>query len=283
MRIYKHWAQRTETIDGIPVHAKAASNESPEAAAALLDRKFDYIRRRRKSETFTLEETARFAADLGPGSTEHRYDVTICEEMLEELDPKNIVTRNRYGALVLNSEDHVFIDIDYRRPTFMEWIGKPFGAIAPTNLDRVVALVEKLSRHPDCHGLAFRVYETRAGARLLVGGVSHTADSKESERLMKRCKADRQYQWMCRRQKCYRARLTPKPVRIQHRTLRDVRFPWVDAEAEARKAAWVLSYEAKAESFSVCRLATEIGARFGGAVVHRHDAACGVGTGRPLA
>jgi hypothetical protein len=40
------------------------------------------------------------------------YEAAIREEIVQEVDARNLITRNRYGARVLNSENTVMIDID---------------------------------------------------------------------------------------------------------------------------------------------------------------------------
>ena len=55
------------------------------------------------------------------------------EEILETFgsesgnDPSAIVTRNSYGARVLNAARLLFLDIDFRAPTFAEQIKRLFG------------------------------------------------------------------------------------------------------------------------------------------------------------
>src|SRR4051812_930627 len=44
------------------------------------------------------------------------YEATIREEIVDKLDPTNVITRNNAGCLVLNSEKLMFIDID--KPPF---------------------------------------------------------------------------------------------------------------------------------------------------------------------
>lgn len=60
------------------------------------------------------------------------------------------------------------------------------------------------------------VYRTSAGFRLIVQGKGFTPGSPETRKLMRRFGADYLYATLCDAQKCFRARLTPKPYRIRH-------------------------------------------------------------------
>src|SRR5580700_8397317 len=62
------------------------------------------------------------------GNTRRRdedYVADIREEVLRGFDPGNLVTRNRYGAEVLNSADHLFLDIDAPPRTWRDLFGGP--------------------------------------------------------------------------------------------------------------------------------------------------------------
>ena len=87
-------------------------------------------------------------------------------------------------------------------------------------------------------------------------------------------------------QKCYRARLTPKPWRCGLRRKPD-RWPWLDAKAETRFQRWDAQYRTNSASWATCQLIRQIG----NATVHPevqtiiklHDSATRVGENLQLA
>ena len=125
MRTYKFWqkVQGTLIIDGRPKQASflGGSNHSKLDAEKSARERLETVQRRID----------------GKDKKEEEYRVEIKEEVITELDSKNVVTRNRYGALVLNSEHTMFIDIDqppfsllnlllpWRKPTFLGSAASP--------------------------------------------------------------------------------------------------------------------------------------------------------------
>ena len=79
------------------------------------------------------------------------YTRPICERILAKLNYCNVVTRNRYGAEVLNSSDTCFIDIDHVRRTFGEVVRGWFGG--PARLEDVLtARIEALLSRAENRG-----------------------------------------------------------------------------------------------------------------------------------
>jgi hypothetical protein len=113
------------------------------------------------------------------------------------------ITVNGYGALVLNAAGALFVDID----TTDE--GKDPSVPAPPD-----QIVDAVGRHEE---LRFRTYRTRGGWRLLCTNVVFDPASTEAEGLLVDLGADRKYILLCRVQKSFRARHTPKPWRAQYR------------------------------------------------------------------
>lgn len=140
------------------------------------------------------------------------------------------ITVNGYGALVMNAASALFVDVDVEEVA--SGGRTPSGGIAasggtsdsPVHRGRdreamaerpPIELGELLERRPE---LRFRVYRTRAGWRFLC--TSHAFDpmSEEAHVLLTDLGADEKYAVLCRVQKCFRARLTPKPWRAKYRT-----------------------------------------------------------------
>jgi hypothetical protein len=175
-----------------------------------------------------------------------------------------VVTRNLYGALVLNTGRAMFIDIDSEHESHARSALRAWAA-----------------RHAE---LGVRVYRTAAGLRGLV--TSHTFDPKSEQALalLRDADSDPLYVMLCKAQSSFRARLTAKPWRCAMRPP-PARWPFEDSAGEQRFRAWQAEYERASSRYSACELIETLGV--GGdhpevaAIASLHDAqACG---GRPLA
>jgi hypothetical protein len=259
MRVFKYWAEygRILDIDGYQQYSKTlgGSNISIEDAE--------------KTAREKLEKAQRIIK--GEATKDCDYEVDIVEEIVERLDDKNIVTRNRYGALVLNSIDHVFIDIDQYQAGWLDWIFKPKLEGKPLLLSQITKTMSK----PLYARYGFRLYETAKGYRLLITNAPFGARSSTSKGLMRVFKADYLYQWLCVKQNCYRARLTPKPYRIKQKRLKVI-FPNRNAQEQAEHEAWVASYNDRSQGYSTCRLVKQQGPVSMNKVIEYHDNISGV-------
>jgi hypothetical protein len=270
MRIFKFWTriERPISIGGEPqtVHAYGGSNISVQAAAADAEQRLDAVRRRAAGEPVRDEET---------------YEVDIREEVLARIDERNVVTRNRYGAAVLNSAEVLFIDIDEPRLGFMDLFrSKPTGE---RKTARIVDQVKQLAMaSPALRGLGVRLYATHKGVRAIVTGRAFDPRAAETAKLLRQFNADGLYSCLCRKQGCFRARLTPKPFRMKCRT-RKVVFPRADAEQEAEHRAWVAEYDRVRAKFATCRLLCAIGHDVRDPIVDWHDRETGATSGLKLA
>ena len=193
----------------------------------------------------------------------------------ERMQPENIisaigasvVTRNHYGADILNSPDTMFVDIDF---------GDDEREVErQAAMDRVRMWA---SVRPD---VGIRMYETNAGLRLLLTDQPRNPASSEAQSIMDQLGADEKYARMCASQDCFRARLTPKPWRIG---MSDPPARYCRNGNEKRlMASWVTDYEALSSQFSVAHFVEELGS----GIVHpqlkptivAHDRAC-VGNGQ---
>ncbi len=178
--------------------------------------------------------------------------VPIREEIIAR-QGETILTRNRYGALCLNTADTAFIDIDHRASTppwfaalllmavfpFATHLAHPYPLtfrilwyIATTLLmlavsgalwRRAVSLFggesamirRRVERFFRRHpDLSGTLYETPGGYRLLLTQGPVDPNSPTLANWFRELRADREYVKMCSRQHCFRARVTPKPWRI---------------------------------------------------------------------
>lgn len=251
MLFAKHWAStRVEVPEDFgwngPVSVWGASNESEDGArAAAADRAarlraFFEGRGGRDDYTyfagFVREEVVREVAD-GSGA------------------PLAVVTRNHYGALVLNTERVLFGDIDV----------PPEGALA--------RLLNRLGRRPRDKAwhlerirmfqqanksYVFVVWETAAGLRFAVTNRELRPDDATLGRLFAPLKVDRLYTRLCKAQTCFRARLTAKPWRVGVERP-PCRFPRRDEAQAAAHAAWLAGYERASSGTCAARRLAVVG------------------------
>jgi hypothetical protein len=169
-----------------------------------------------------------------------------------------VITRNLYGTLVLNTARIMFVDVDLPEPPREGGLGKLFkglfgGAKPPAvpDSDRTALLARAqavVDRHP---GWGWRIYRTRAGFRLLA--THELFDPAAAEAVFEQMGADPLYRKLCKIQKCFRARLTPKPWRCQVGKP-GAEWPWRDAAAEARFKEWDARYVAACRERATCEL-----------------------------
>jgi hypothetical protein len=175
-----------------------------------------------------------------------------------------VITRNSYGALVLNTARIMFVDVDLPEPKspLGGWLknlfGKPEPSAAPITHDTVLAQAQAWSQsHP---GWGWRVYRTKAGLRLLATHALFEPEGASTEQVFDALGADPLYRRLCRTQKCFRARLTPKPWRCGFKNPPD-RWPWPDAKAEARFKDWEARYQKACRDYATCELVATPGSQ----------------------
>jgi hypothetical protein len=171
-----------------------------------------------------------------------------------------VVTRNSYGCLVLNTARVMFVDVDLPEPKrlglFKRLFGKPAPAPPDNPVNSVVAKAEQWARQND--GWGWRIYRTRAGLRLLATHALFDPETAVSDGVFDALGADPLYRQLCKAQKCFRARLTPKPWRC------DVgkppcRWPWASEKDEARFKQWEAEYQSAAGDYATCELIRKAG------------------------
>ena len=219
----------------------------------------------------------------------------IMQEMTDARGVSAVVTRNSYGCKVLNTARVMFVDIDLPEPRrqglgfsirILNWRWPkptlPPDTSGPRNA--ALARVEEWTRNNYQWG--WRVYQTRSGLRLMATQGTVEADSKTTDDIFEALGADPLYRKLCKTQKCFRARLTPKPWRCGTGNPPN-RWPWLTPKAEQRFQKWLGEYESDCEEWATCTLLRQIG----NATVHPdvqpiiklHDEAARVGSNLELA
>ena len=228
--------------------------------------------------------------------------VPIREEVISR-HGDTVITRNGYGALCLNTENVLFADLDFEQNVpstgvistmlmvlllavgvglagfgwgiafalligglllsyalaqllFKAWLALTGGAE-----QRAYRRIQHFSRqHPDWH---LRLYRTPAGFRVLaVHQVFDPADPAVHACFLA-LHTDPLYQQMCQNQRCFRARVSPKPWRIgigKHMRPRPGIWPISPEQLPARQQ-WVAAYEAAAARFASCRFVEALGSK----------------------
>lgn len=269
MRFHRYWARSQATVHGSrswQLTAYGSSDASIEAALA------------RAQEV--AERAARAIEQRGSFDNYGYGDRPIREEIVEEIHAHGtlagVISRNSYGALVLNTSRAMFIDVD--KPSAIDWttplassqslvdvLRSLFGrgsqpqpqpqspSHESTTLDRFQQVIDT---HPE---LGARVYRTAAGFRLLVTSATFDPQSSGTDQLLAAFGSDPLYTRMCKAQDCFRARLSAKFWRCGA-TRPPSRYPWQDQQQEARYREWEQKYHARANRFATCELVATLGA-----------------------
>ena len=217
------------------------------------------------------------------------------EQILREINDARglsaVVTRNSYGSQVLNTARVMFVDIDLPeppRPKF-RFLKILFGRQPPAPPDRkpendALARVETWTRDNEQWG--WRAYRTRSGLRLLATQGTVEAESPTTDQIFEAMGADPLYRKLCKSQKCFRARLTPKPWRCEFGGGNPPRWPW-DAREEKKFHKWEAKYNEASAEWATCEFVRQIGSTMVHpevqSIIQLHDEATKVGSNLPLA
>lgn len=176
------------------------------------------------------------------------------EELLESLGEDAVLTRNRYGAVVLNAAGLLVLDVDLPeggRGLLARWLGRPDPAArAQAELERALAT--------HAPGTTFRLYRTAAGLRALAVDRTFDPAGEETQALMRATGTDPAFARLCRAQTCFRARLTPKPWRCGC-ALPPGQHPRDEPGMVERFAVWREAYARAIEGYAACRSLTTVG------------------------
>ena len=259
MRIPPYWANESHSgVDrqGNPCDYRAWGWSFASLAAAAEEAK---ARAKRIFDALTSDKTPDSYA-----YQEHPSREEIVDSVGPQGDETLIITRNRYGALVLNCSSVCFVDIDFpevKSTGFLDALCLLFSARRRQERARAVrqTTVEQVRSWAQCHpARSFRMYQTAAGLRLLFVDRQYDPASQEVADLFRELGSDPLYAKLTLRQQCFRARLTPKPWRCGCKTPPN-RYPWEAPDAERVYRAWQEDYERKSQGYGICRLLETLG------------------------
>lgn len=285
MKLARYWSRdRSEVIDpdGNPIRvvARGWSDESIEAARA-------------RAREIARRVAERIASHPGERNQYQYGDRPVPEPVIREFGAAAVVTRNAYGALVLNADHLMFVDVDREdatpsaaADTLISGIFSLFGKSASPAANPAGAVLGEIERVAGRHDFSARVYKTKGGYRVLITSARFQAGNDEAEALLSEFGADPLYMRLCRTQESFRARLTPKPWRCGfHKP--PVEFPLETPQDEDRYRRWEIEYNSKAASYATCRYVTAFGK---GSVlpefeelIHHHDNETKASSDLPLA
>lgn len=182
-----------------------------------------------------------------------------------------VVTRNKLGCRILNTARVVFVDIDIPNPTershSISWIRRLFAKpkMPDTQVyEREAPWLRRAEAWTQgSPGWGWRVYRTFGGLRLLATHQVFDPEDPIIEHMFEATGADPLYRALCRRQKCFRARLTPKAYRLGLTSPQD-HWPYPTIKSETRFDRWEARYKAASEKRATCQWI----ARFGSDVIH---------------
>jgi len=145
---------------------------------------------------------------------------------LYDLDHSSWLTVNHYNALVLNTSNMLIADIDFGDERLDRHAGAKDWQQVCRNLEELHLLDEEHMWHDFIFKdltaerfrfaeQSYRVYRTHSGCRVICTSIAVPWQDKgrRAKRFMQFLRSDRAYIELCGVQKCYRARLTPKPWR----------------------------------------------------------------------
>ncbi len=251
MEYFNFWARAQKNGPDFPVVCWGYSNESQEAALKLAEQKADQA----------IEKLSNPGRDRGGYYAANPLKERVIEQILDGEKVIAVVTRNAYGALVLNTAQVAFLDIDlarvkHRGPLVSLWRKLTGDGIENQSEEQVQHIRTALANVPEIAG---RIYATANGYRVLI--TSGTFDPKDPilGKLMEELGVDELYQKLCIRQNCFRARLTPKPWRVGA-PRPPVRYPLIGAYSRTYQA-WLEKYEGRSKKYRVCRLIESFGSQ----------------------
>lgn len=183
------------------------------------------------------------------------------EEIIQEMaapdsSVSGVVTRNSYGALVLNTSRVLFIDVDV--PPEPEPSRDLFSWKKSAKPDPFPAVLSKIQSGLDRVRGSFQIYRTAAGFRVLATDPLYEPGSSDAEKLMEMVEADPSFVKLCRAQRSFRARLTPKPWRCG-KPKPPVNFPRENPKEEEVFRQWLADYDCTCARWATCQRVQTVG------------------------
>lgn len=252
MKFYKYWtlSKATGRVGNtqIPLRCWGYSNESLEDALRVGE-----ARAQAASELFEKGDHPEHTYYGG----DHPFKEAIVEEVTVDDTVLAVLSRNRYGCVILNVPDIFIADLDITKSGGIgAFIARLFGRHVPSFEDKLLDRLDAVcTENPT---LGFRLYRTMKGYRAFMTNGLLATDDARSQELLEALGSDKLYMTLCKRQSCYRARLTPKPWRCGARQPRDT-FPYMTPAKEASHRRWKQDYTEHIKDYATCSLIGQFG------------------------
>jgi hypothetical protein len=178
------------------------------------------------------------------------YEGWMREDVIETVSDRAVITRSFHGYEVLNSADLGMVDVDFDLETDGIYI-------YAQEREALYNLNEWAAQHP---GHSYRAYRTAGGLRVLRVDAPQLIDCS-FDAWTATLGGDTLYAQLCHEQQAFRARLTPKPIRV------GVQIPnWnvysgfecSDPSGKLFPVA-VKAYEVLAAYYKTCKLVADVG------------------------
>lgn len=152
---------------------------------------------------------------------DHHIEPVVRPDDLYDLPDSAWLTVNHYNALVLNTSNMLIADIDFGDGRLDRHAGATDYMDVCRNLGELHLLDKELYPYQiDNDDVIFadqsyRIYLTHSGCRVICTSIAMPWEQMPwiAQRFMRFLRSDPDYIKLCDIQKCYRARLTPKPWR----------------------------------------------------------------------
>jgi hypothetical protein len=313
MLIPKYWKHITKTVDGIDMsnckrHWSKGNKAYISSWGYSNESEIDALSKAHERLAETVE------ALKNPQDEGFYYPHSVIKEDIEQvIDVQNgeaIISRNRYGALVLNTDKLMFIDIDIPvmikgEPNFLQKLfGKKYVWKDSSSRDKQLFIenkIDEINQFTDANPeVGFKVYRTFAGLRVIATHKIYSVDSDETHQIFDALGADPLYQKLCRLQGCFRARLTPKRWRMNEadvknkpkltfRVTRNMLEEWTrsDDVRLAQYEQWTEVYDKATNKYASCHFIQQYGctdiADELSDLIELHDSHCNANSGKSLA
>jgi hypothetical protein len=250
MKFYRHWARATANVETPDERFEIACYGGSETSLEDARREAAAIASRAVAAIRSGKPRGQYPYARGP----------VREELLDEISDGDrlqaVTTRNAYGAIVLNSAGALFADIDYPEVSLWSRIRSLFRGGGEGRDEEILSRVDAYTlQHPRA---GLRLYRTAAGFRCLATHRTYEPGSREANELLEALGSDPLYVRLCKAQKCFRARLTPKFWRCSA-DRPPSRYPWASTGDERTYRSWQESYERQIRGYSTCALVGSFG------------------------
>lgn len=269
MKLPRYWAKGSAATQMQVRNPRTGKIMENFACWGWSDISVDEARKKGKQRANAVAELIR------SGKRPDRYlygDRPMREEILDEWKKDDAattyaaVTLNAYGCQILNTATVMFVDVDLPKvsawESFKHKLARMIGRESPSPWERqeidALAKVEDMVKMDQKCGI--RAYRTYGGLRYLFTHAHAEPAAESTLCAMDALGADPLYMQLCRVQKCFRARLNPKPWRCGIRALH-ITYPWADKTSEQSVRHWIAAHAKNAQEYATCSFINHFGSK----------------------